>query len=119
MNLQGLLAAIGLRHAGHTDERVLLNVGERRLDDAAHGRVVGELDLVGLAVAGLHRDDRPVRGFYRAAHPNRLRLLGKGDGCGEDQAKRGRPHGPPNKFTHYRPPKRGPDRAPARRKTKL
>src|SRR5262245_1246998 len=52
MDLHRLLAAVGLRHASDADERVVLDVGERRLDDAAHRGVVGQLDLVGgLAVA--------------------------------------------------------------------
>src|SRR6266446_29173 len=36
MDLHCLLAAVGLRHAGDADERVVLDVGERRLDCAAH-----------------------------------------------------------------------------------
>ena len=65
------------------------------VDEIAHGRVVGQLDLVRLAVAGLDGDDGSIRGFHRAAHPNRLRLLGKGDRCGQDQAKGSRTGGPP------------------------
>ena len=40
VDLDRLLGAVGLRHPGHADKRILLDVGERRLDDASHRRVI-------------------------------------------------------------------------------
>jgi hypothetical protein len=44
VDLHRLLAAVGLRHAGDADERIVLDVGERRLDDSAHRGIVTRAD---------------------------------------------------------------------------
>ena len=106
MNFHRLLAAVGLRHAGDADEGVVLDVGERRLDDAADRGIVGQLDLVrGLAVARLDRQQRPVDRLHRAAHANWRRLLGKARGCGKQQGEAGYPENAPCGLVHVVLPK--------------
>ena len=46
VNFHGLLAAVGLRHAGDADERILFDIRKRRLDDAADRDVVRQFYLV-------------------------------------------------------------------------
>ncbi len=51
MYLHGLLTTVRLRHPGNADIGVVLDVGECCLDDASHRGVVGQLHLVGRAIA--------------------------------------------------------------------
>src|SRR5215472_4330703 len=106
MNLHRLLAAVRLGHAGNADKRVVLDVGERCLDDAAHRRVVGQLHLVcRMPVARLDRQHGSVDGLDRAAHANRRWLLGKAHGCGKQQGKTGRAERAPCDLVHVVLPK--------------
>src|SRR6516225_7973952 len=106
MNLHRLLAAVRLGHAGDADERVVLDVGERGLDDAAHRRVVGQLHLIGrVPVARLDRQHGSVDRLDRAAHANRRWLLGKAHGCGKQQGKTGRAERAPCDLVHVVLPK--------------
>src|SRR5262245_61295078 len=101
MDLHRLLAAVRLRHAGDADERVVLDVGERCFDDAAHRRIIGQPHLVcRLPVARLDRQHRPVDRFDRAAHAHRRRLLGKARGCDKQQCKTGRAERAPCDLVH-------------------
>src|SRR5215831_10316087 len=101
VDLHRLLAAVGLRHAGDADKRVALDVGERRLDDAAHRGIVGQLHLVcRLPVARLDRQNGSVDRLDRAAHPHRRRLLGKARGCDKQQGKTGRAERAPCDLVH-------------------
>jgi hypothetical protein len=96
VNLERLLAAVGLRQAAHPDERVVLDLGQRRGDDAAHHGVIRHLDPVDyLTVARAHRQHRPVDRLDRAAHANRRGLLRKARARGEQQ-RRGKQAGHPS-----------------------
>src|SRR5262245_24378520 len=115
MNLHCLLAAVRLGHAGDPDERVVLDVGERCLDDAAHRRIVGQPHLVcRLPVARLDCQHGSVDGLDRAAHANRRWLLGKAHGCGKQQGKTGRAESAPCDLVHVVLPKIS---SPAKRPT--
>src|SRR6516164_7899334 len=106
MNLHRLLAAVGLRHAGDADERIVLDVGERRLDDAAHRGIVGQPHLVcRLPVARLDRQHGSVDRLDRAAHTHLRRLLGKARGCDKQQGKTGRAERAPCDLVHVVLPK--------------
>src|SRR6266436_730070 len=115
MNLHRLLAAVRLGHAGDADKRVVLDVGERCLDDAAHRRIVGQPHLVcRLPVARLDCQHGSVDGLDRAAHANRRWLLGKAHGCGKQQGKTGRAERAPCDLVHVVLPKIS---SPAKRPT--
>src|SRR5262245_48047012 len=82
VDLHRLLAAVGLRHAGDADKRIVLDVGERCLDDSAHRGIVGQPYLVcRLPVARLDRQHRSIDRLDRPAHAHRRRRLGKTRGC--------------------------------------
>src|SRR5262252_2321341 len=106
VDLHRLLAAVGLRHAGDADERIVLNVGERGLDDPAHRGIVGQPHLVcRLPVARLDGEHRSVDRLDRAAHAHRRWLLGKARGCDKQQGKTGRAERAPCDLVHVVLPK--------------
>src|SRR5215510_8891195 len=112
VDLHRLLAAVGLRHAGDADKRIVLDVGERCLDYAAHRGIVGQPYLVcRLPVARLDRQHRSIDRLDRPAHAHRRRLLGKTRGCDKQQGKTGRAERAPCDLAHVVLPK------PRRRRT--
>jgi len=74
-DLNGALAAVGLRRCADTDEGVWLDVGQGRLDHPVDSGVVRELHLHVAGSARLNGEHRAVHGLDRSADADRLRLL--------------------------------------------
>src|SRR5262249_11362068 len=75
MHLDSVEAAVGLRHRGHSDKRVLFDVRQRCFDDAGDLRIVGDCQFDFGAVAGLDDAVRCVDAFDGATYANRRRIL--------------------------------------------
>ena len=71
-----LLAAVGLRHRGHADVGIRLDVGERSLEQARHAHVVRHIDGQHRTVARLHGQRVALDLLDLPTHPHRRgRLL--------------------------------------------
>src|SRR4029450_13565491 len=82
-HLDGLLAAVRLRHGADTDERARLHVRQRGLDDPEHCYLVRELYRHVTDLVGLDDDGGAVHPLDGPAQPDGLRLLSPGRGRGE------------------------------------
>src|SRR5258706_8277327 len=71
MHRESFDAAVRLRHAGNTDEGILLDVGERGFDQRRYTRVIGELHVEHAAVARLYRQHPAIGLLDLAADASR------------------------------------------------
>ena len=103
-DLDGALAVVRLRHGADTDIGAGLDVGDRRLHDAEHRHILGEINLHLAELGRFDRQHAAIEAFDRAGNAHVVGCCATAPSDKTQSQRRGAEARRAKSFTHRCPP---------------